>query len=189
MRAAAILAAMVACQAARADSLFTPASPLARLFCDRKAYRVGDVLTVIIAETAQGSHQAARKLAKQTDTKLGPGTGVIDMVPAAGFGGKSKIDASGTSTRTGTLRGRLTVIVTAVTPTGTLVVEGTRTVRVNKDTQTFRLRGEVRARDIRPDNTILSQSLANATIEYEGTDPRKTGSRGGLIEQILNFFF
>lgn len=172
-----------------AGPTFTPASPFARLFCDRKAYRVGDVLTVIIAESSQASHQAGRQLKKKSATKLGPGAGVIQMIPAAGFGGESQIDAAGTSTRSGSVVGRITVTVVGVGPNGNLLIQGERTVRVNKDFQVFRLKGELRPRDVRADNTVLSQSVANATIEYEGSDPREPGNRAGLIEQLLNFFF
>jgi flagellar L-ring protein precursor FlgH len=189
MRAWIAVLTLLAAWSANAEPVFTPASPFARLFCDRKAYRVGDILTVIIQESSQASHQASRQIGKESGTSVGPGTGVIGMIPVAGFGGKSKIDASGTTTRSGSIAGRMTVTVVGLATNGNLMVEGERKVRVNKDFQTFRLYGEVRPRDVRADNSVLSQSLADAAIEFEGSDPRQPGNRAGLIEQILNFFF
>ena len=67
---------------------------------------------------------------------------------------------AGTSTRAGSVIGRMTGTVLGVAPNGNLLIHGERTVRANKDFQVFRLRGEVRPRDV----------------------------RAGLIEQLLGFF-
>ena len=69
------------------------------------------------------------------------------------------------------------------------MVEGERTVQVNHDFQTLRLIGEVRPQDVRADNTVLSQHVANAAIEYEGPDPAKPGRRVGIITRILSWLF
>ena len=67
------------------------------------------------------------------------------------------------------LQGTLTCEVIAVKSNGNLVVFGWKEVRSNRETQYLSLSGEVRPQDIRANNTIDSNLLANARIEYTGS--------------------
>ena len=106
-----------------------------------------------------------------------------------GFAAKTKSAATGSSTRGGTVSARMTVQIIEVTDRGNLVVEGQRTVNVNRDKEVIRIRGEVRAKDVKPNNTIYSYDLANVKIDYVGSDPRKPKKKVGLITRLLNLFF
>jgi len=171
------------------DDLYKSSSFFTGLFADRKAAAVGDVLHVLITESASATQQAARVHNKDSDTTSGPGTGWLDFIPLLGYGAKSKYNAGATATRSGTISARLTVAVKEVLANGNLVVEGHRRVQVNKDLQDIVMRGEVRRRDISRNNTVYSYQVANVEIEYTGSDPRKPGSKVGLISRIINLLF
>ncbi|MFW6156912.1 MAG: flagellar basal body L-ring protein FlgH, partial [Armatimonadota bacterium] len=126
---------------------------------------------------------------RSADVEAGPGTGWMDFIPEIGFGGGLSADASGSSQRRNTLSARIATTITGVTPSGNLMITGERTVRVNHDLQTIRLVGEVRPQDVRPDNTVLSEHIADAAIEYDGPDPGRPGKKVGIITRVLGWLF
>jgi flagellar L-ring protein precursor FlgH len=172
-----------------ADSLWSPQGPFASLFADHKAHRIGDIITIIISESAQATHSAAVDHQHEADSQVGPGEGLLDFIRLVGWGGKSESSAKGGSTRAGSLAARVTVSVVGISPAGNLLLEGRRTVKVNEDLQQITITGEVRPRDVAADNTVLSRYVANARIEYSGTEPEHPTRHTGLITKLLNILF
>jgi len=159
------------------------------LFTDARASRIGDVVLVIISESAQALHQAARANDHKTANEVGPGGGWLDFIPLFGYGGASASSAKGVSSRQESFQARIAARVINITEEGNLIIEGTREVRVNKDTQRITLRGIVRPQDICRDNTVYSWNVANAEITYEGSDPARPGKKVGIITRVLNLLF
>ncbi len=183
---AALLLAAIAmpCPADPGDTTF-----FSSLYADRRARQPGDIVFVVISESAMASHSASRSNQSSSSTEVGPGTGWLDFIPSLTYGGQLQVAAGGQSQRRDLLSARIAATVTGVTPAGNLIIEGERTVRVNHDFQTIRLAGEVRPQDVRADNTVLSRHVANARIEYEGPDPARPGRRVGIITRILSWLF
>ena len=69
------------------------------------------------------------------------------------------------------------------------MIEGTRTIVVNKETQLFRLTGIIRIQDIKPNNTVLSESIAQAEIRMEGKGQIADRQRKGILTTILDWIF
>lgn len=161
----------------------------ASLYDDHRASQPGDILFVVVSESTTASQSASRSNTKSTDSRVGPGTGWLDFIPEIGFSADQSAGASGSSQRRNMLSTRIATTITGVTPTGNLLITGERTVRVNHDLQTVRLTGEVRPEDVRPDNTVLSQHIANAAIDYDGPDPGRPGKKVGIITRILGWLF
>lgn len=172
-----------------ADSLYTDGSFFGSLYADRKAARVGDVLHILVTESAQATQTATRSLEKDTDVSVGPGIGWLDFLPLNAYSGSSGYNAGATANRSGSIRVRLTVRVKEVLPDGNLLVEGCRHVRVNKDIQEITFTGTVRPRDIRADNTVYSYNVADLNIDYQGSDPARPGKKTGIITRVLNWLF
>lgn len=191
MRAAALalLVIIASVSLSAADSLYTPDSFFTTMFVDTKACKIGDVVHILITESASATQTASRVHMKSSETKANAGMGWLDFIKLMGYGGSSEYTASGTETSRGTMSTRLTVSVVDVMPNGNLVVEGRRHVVVNKDVQDVTIRGEVRPKDIGPDNTVYSYQVANVEIEYVGSDPGKPGNKVGIISRLLNFLF
>lgn len=180
-----LLAASFAC----ADSLYSSTSFFTDMFADRKAAGVGDVLHILIAESASATQTARGTHSKEADVSAGAGTGWLDFIPLLGYGGSSSHTAGSTATRSGTITARLTVTVTEVLEGGNLRIEGRRFVQVNRDLQEIIIRGQVRPRDIGRDNTVMSYQVADVEILYTGSDPRKPGGKVGIIQRIINLLF
>jgi len=161
----------------------------AGLYAEHRATAAGDILFVVISETSVASYSASRSNQKSGSAQVEPGTGWLDFIPELGFGGQLSAGASGQSQLRDSLAARVAVVVTGLSPTGNLLIEGERAVRVNDALRTIRLRGEVRPADVRPDNTVLSHLVAHASIEYQGPDPGRPGRHVGILTRILGWLF
>lgn len=178
------LGCVASCAAQSGDGAF-----FYSMYSDFRAAAVGDIIQVLVSESALASHSSTRGNEKSSDTTAGPGAGLLGFIPLIGYGGAARSAAAGTSQSRDLLSARISAVVIGVTPTGNLIIEGERRVACNRDFQTIRLRGEVRPCDVRRDNTVLSQYVANAQIEYEGPDPAHPGGRVGIITRILGWLF
>lgn len=138
------------------------------LTSDARAYRVGDVVTVILQETTQASKRAGTSFSKGSSVGVSPlgllgktfGKTGVDISADRSFAGDS------TSTQQNALSGALTVIVQEVLPNGLLRVEGEKNMTLNQGEEFVRLKGYVRAADVDSDNQVSSLRVANARIAY-----------------------
>ncbi|MDN5280304.1 MAG: flagellar L-ring protein FlgH, partial [Clostridiales bacterium] len=94
-----------------------------------------------------------------------------------------------TTTRSGKLSGTVTATVLEVMANGNLLLEGTRSIRVNRETQIMRVRGVARPRDIDASNSVNSKMLADAQIKFDGNGAVGRVNRPGLITRFMNVVF
>ncbi len=163
------------------------------LFTTPIGQRVGDIVTVIISETTQATHQASQSHENKTKTQVGPGEGKLQYIPLVGGGlgysASSSSSAKASAARQQTLYTRVSAKIVEITPTGNYRIEGQRLIRVNRDVQRLTVRGEVRPQDIGANNIIYSQDIVDAEISYKGSDPARPGKRVGLVTRLLNWLF
>jgi flagellar L-ring protein precursor FlgH len=173
---------------ALADSLWKDGNR--GLFADRNAVKEGDVLTVLIYESTTASSRADTKTSKSDSASTKPGVGpLLSLLPEWSVSGKTGSQASGSTTRSGTLVGKISVVVKEVLPNGKLKVEGTRTVGVNGEKEKIVLTGIVRPEDVSAENTVPSTAIAQAEIHYEGKGPIGNKQREGLLTKLLKWLF
>ncbi len=160
---------------------------------DLKPRRIGDMLTVILEEKTDAKKVSDTTTNKETTgtisaasflgapvTSNGRETVATDIASAYDFKGGN---GSGQSN---SLTGSVTVVVVAVQANGNLVVQGEKWININQGEEYIRLRGIVRPSDIRPDNTISSERIANAEIQYSGDGPLNNANKQGWLTKILN---
>lgn len=152
------------------------------LYADIKAAEVGDVLSVIIVETANASRESKSNSTSQSDMKVGASTSgnIVDFLPV--FGGGSELSsnytgADGTEQKD-RLTGRITVMIVEKSQNGLFKIKGERRLNVNGEENLMELEGYVRAKDITTENTVYSYNIADAQITY-----RKGGLTDGFIKQ------
>jgi flagellar L-ring protein precursor FlgH len=180
---------VVACAAlappAGAVSLFeeTTYRPLT---ADRKAFRPGDLLTVLVFETASATASA------NTTTEKNGGLGFdlksnfttpkgATLMLSEDFSGAGRIQ------RSGRLAAQLTVTVRSVEDNGDLLVSGEQLIKVNDEKQEIVLSGRVRPIDIAENNTVVSSRLADARISYVGDGVLGEKQRPGILTRILSW--
>ena len=175
--------------AGEANSLWSDNAPTASLYGDRKARAVGDVLTIIINESSSASREGKAENSKSSSSNVEAGVGMFTFLNNASFGSSDNFDAQGKISNTNKVNGMITVTVTEVRPNGNLIVSGVQSIKQNGEEQKITLIGTVRPDDIRPDNSVLSNYVADATLRIDGKGPIARKQRQGILSQILNFVF
>lgn len=167
-----------------------------RLFEDRKASRVGDILTVVLAEKTNATKNSQTSTTKETEATLAnptvfgrPITRNGVSLFAGSLGGDSSFDGKGSSSQSNSLAGDITVTVVDRMPNGNLVISGEKWVTLNQGREFIRLSGVIRADDIGPDNTLLSTRIANAQITYSSKGVLAAANRMGFVARFFNSVF
>lgn len=158
---------------------------------DSRAFRVGDLLTVLIAEEGSGSTSASTNTKREDGLEVGVqgGGGPLAFVPEITGKSDSKNEhkVKGGNSRASRLSARLMAEVVAIDPDGTLVVEGSRVVEIDGEQQITELSGRVRPEDVGADNTIYSYLVAEAVIRYTGRGLVRDAQRRGVIGWLFGW--
>jgi len=183
---AAALACAQAITPVHAASLYQGEGSYRSLTSDNRAYRVGDMLTVLVVENSSASANANTTAEKSGGLTFGMKTstrgesGSLQLGDT--FGGKGQIQ------RSGRLLAQLSVIVRDVdAASGTLSVAGEQQILVNDEKQEIKLSGKVRPIDILDNNTVLSTRLAEAHISYIGDGILSEKQHPGLLTRLLGW--
>ena len=84
------------------------------------------------------------------------------------------------------LRGNISVSVVRVLPNGNLSVRGEKWLMLNEGNEYIRITGLVRSEDVNADNTVSSQRVANARIQYSGTGDFANTQERGWLSKFFN---
>ena len=77
--------------------------------------------------------------------------------------------------------------MTRVLPNGNLVIRGEKWLTLNTGEEFIRLEGLVRPQDVKADNTVESNRVANARIQYSGKgDQQEVQSAGWLTSFFMS---
>ena len=173
-------------------SLWIDAGRLANLVADYKASRVGDLVTISVAQSlsanSTGNVSTNRSFSASSGITALPGqlktAGVANLFsPTSAQALAGKAQATSQTSLSTTLTGR----VAAVLPTGTLVVEAERQILMNNQHETVILRGLVRPGDLDATNTVASNSVGDLEVEVKGKGIISEGTRppNPIVKWIL----
>lgn len=167
--------------------VFAPDAALS-LYSDSRAFRVGDVVTVLLEETTQASKSAGTKFSKDSGVAVSaPGLlGKTFPKAAVDLNAGRTFQGDATSTQQNALSGAITVIVQEVMPNGLLRLAGEKLLTLNQGEEFVRLRGYVRAADIDADNRVSSLRIANARIAYSGQGSLADSNSPGWITRFFS---
>lgn len=167
------------------------------LYNDRRARRVGDLITITLNERTQASKNANSTLKKESSASLGLGSlfggNVATNNPLTGnplslnaeFEGARNNTGSGQAGQSNSLSGSITVTIAEVLPNGVLAVRGEKWMTLNTGDELVRIAGLIRADDINPDNTVSSTRVADARITYSGTGAFADASQPGWLSRFF----
>ncbi len=170
---------------------------------DLKARRRGDIITIVISETASASKQANTGTSRDSSISAGaPGllglenTGLFknnfaDLAKILNASTSSSFKGAGSTSRQENLNATITARVIDVMANGNLLIEGRRNIKVNEEDQIIILEGTVRTRDIAQDNTVNSIYVADARISYSGrgiiSDRQSPGWLMNILDKVWPF--
>jgi flagellar L-ring protein precursor FlgH len=150
---------------------------------DRRASRVGDVLTVQLTERFQASKSQSARAGRSSSFEMTLPTALIGGFDNASLGSDASqsFSGNGAAAQSNSLSGRVSVSVMRVLPNGHLEVMGQKRLTLNNGQEYVRLTGVIRPEDIGPDNVVSSDRVAHADISYVGAgDVADTGRKGWL---------
>lgn len=174
---------------------------------DHRARNVGDIVTILVAETSSSGTTASTTTGKTMSSKLGilsllglsqtfnsfqdqnaPADNAGNLIYATGdFSNKG----AGNTARNNSFNASIPAQVVQVLPNNNLVVRGTRNIKVNNENQIMAITGIVRPKDINRDNQVSSTQLAEAKMEITGVgvvaDKQKVGWLSRIIDAIWPF--
>ena len=168
---------------------------------DRRARKVGDILTVDFNEVfaATKAQSAASSKADSYDLGLpvglpniltgGLANGALDATGAKknslGASTAQSFSGSGNAAQSNSLTGRLSVTVVRIFENGNMGILGQKELTLNNGKEYIRVSGIVRPEDISAGNTVPSNRLADAQISYTGAGNIADSSKPGWLSRTM----
>ncbi len=169
----------------------------ADLFRDRRAKKVGDVLTVAIKIDDRASLNSNIDRSRESD--IGIGFDFLYDWMGVGESGSgelntesdSSITGDGSISRSERIELSVAAIVTGVLPNGHMLISGSQEIRVNFEVRELTVVGVVDPLHVASNNTIAYDKIAEARISYGGrgrvTDVQKPGFGQQFFDKYTPF--
>lgn len=155
---------------------------------DRRASKVGDILTVSFTESFQ-----ATKSQNATSGKTSAyAANLPSIAPFSALAPKLASDTtqsfagSGAAAQSNSLTGQVSVHVVRVLPGGNLEILGQKKLTLNNGDEYIRVHGIVRPEDITSNNVVQSDRIANAEITYTGAGDLADPGRPGWLTRAIS---
>ncbi|HDY7777068.1 TPA: flagellar basal body L-ring protein FlgH [Vibrio vulnificus] len=178
--------------AAETGSLFS-VNHLSNLYDDSKPRGVGDIITVTLDEKTNASKSANADLSKSNDSSMDPlevGGQELKIDGKYNFSynltNSNNFTGDASAKQSNSISGYITVEVIEVLANGNLVIRGEKWLTLNTGDEYIRLSGTVRPDDISFDNTIASNRVSNARIQYSGTGTQQDMQEPGFLARFFN---
>ncbi|HEY2861237.1 MAG TPA: flagellar basal body L-ring protein FlgH [Terracidiphilus sp.] len=155
-------------------SIWSPNGQLVRLGTDVKAFRLHDVVSIVVSENLAASTDGQVKNARASNANsslaslfgaLKPSSPLANLLNQSSSSG---LTAQGQSTTNSSLETTFGAEVVDVLPNGMLVVQATRQLTFSQQTQLIRLRGLVRPEDVSAQNQVQSAAMTDLELEVTG---------------------
>jgi len=171
-----------------AASLWQPGTE--SLFIDRKAHRVGDVITVLILESSTTSHTATTDHEKSWEESTGPIAGFINkFFPIYSAQTERKASGDGSQSSNTSLTDRVSAQIVELLPNNTFRFRGERLVALYPEKIKLEISGIARIEDISPENVISSGRVTDLQITSTGKGPIHDTHKPGLLSQLFRLIW
>jgi flagellar L-ring protein precursor FlgH len=155
-------------------SIWSPQGEMVRLGTDVKAFRLHDVVMIVVGEslTASTGGQVKNSRASSASSGIASLFGALkssnSLQNLLGASASSGLTAQGQSTTDASLATTFGAEVVDVLPNGILVVQATRQLTFSEQTQLITLRGLVRPEDVSNQNQVLSTAMTDLELDVTG---------------------
>jgi flagellar L-ring protein precursor FlgH len=170
-----------------------------RLYADRTARLVGDLVTISIEEESSVQKDASDARDKTISNGMSfelpgmqaNGSSMWDALklPEWTMDANKSFSSSGGKSTSDAFSASITVHITEVLPNGNMMIVGDRTVNIDGDLMRFTLTGMIRPDDVDSTNTILSSRIADAAISYETIGEFTSSQRKGILARVGDWIF
>lgn len=177
--------------AAETGSLFNTMAA-SSLYDDSKPRGIGDIITVTLDESTKAAKSSDADLSKNNDASMDPlevggqQLNIGDYNFSYNLSNDNNFSGSAAANQSNSLSGSITVEVIEVLANGNLVIRGEKWLTLNTGDEYIRLSGTIRPDDIDYDNTIASNRVSNARIQYSGTGTQQDMQEPGFLARFFN---
>ena len=163
----------VPARAQRPGSIYQASQGPTGLITDKVARRPGDLITILIVENQEIKQEDSSQLRRATtldyqldalDIRAEP----VSFLPRIAASSQDDFNGTANVERNGEFTARLTAVVMDALPNGNLVIKGRRQILIDDEVKMIEFSGIVRRFDVRADNTVLSELVAEARVSYVG---------------------
>lgn len=176
------------------------------LFDDSRAHKVGDIITINLAEKFDAKKKDEAKYDKTNTQNFGlngqasvgsnasifggnvniPG---LDGGIGIGYGSDGSFNGKSDVKQNSSLSGSIAVTVVEVVPNGNLIIRGEKWITIHEGEEVIRFAGIIRPQDIAPDNTIDSSKVADVRLIYKDVGISGDMGRPGAASQLLHKYW
>jgi len=165
------------------------------MVADRRAQKVGDILTILVQENSTASKDNSTKTSKSSSVDAAVNTFFYSptastlltkegTLPAMRFQGRQDFTGGGKINNSEQITARIAVRVIDVLPNATLLIEGRKHTSFSGEKQEVVLRGSVRSEDVTANNTVFSYNVADASIQFFSKGTVSDNQRKGWLMKI-----
>ena len=165
------------------------------MFADKRARAVGDIITIIVQESAAATKENSTKTSKSSGVDASLNSVLFSptassfltkggQLPALKYSAKSDFDGGGKINNAERITARIAVRVVDVLPNGQMIVEGRRDTSFSGEKQEAILRGIVRSEDVTAGNTVFSFNVADASIQFKSKGTISDSQRKGWFTKF-----
>ncbi|NPA71795.1 MAG: flagellar biosynthesis protein FlgH [Gammaproteobacteria bacterium] len=177
------------------------------LFDDSRAHRIGDIITISLAESMSANKKDEAKYDKSNAQDYGittpfsatTGSGILGGIVGAvtdplkgmslGYGSKGSFSGKSDVKQNSSLKGSIAVTVVEVISNGNLVVRGEKWITIHDGDEVVQFAGIIRPEDIQPDNTISSVKVADVRLVYKDVGMSGDSVRSGVGTRWLTKYW
>lgn len=181
---------------AHLGSVFPPEAT-GSLYSNQRFWQTGDIVTVAVTLASSAQDNSSGGLNKSSTLDLGitkvfgvaPQIGSLAGVPFSpsfGWGSTQKFTGTGSSSTSNSVTTNIAAVVTGVEPNGVLALSGRTNVNINGNVTGIEVTGYARPQDIGPNNTVSSDQLADANIQYVGTGATNSAQHVPWLQGIVS---
>ena len=162
------------------------------MFEDRRApraSRVGDILPILVMESTSATNTSLLDTEKEAALNWTSPGGL--KIPGFGLTGSAsnEYEGEGTTSRSQSIQARVSVHVVDVRPNGDLVIEGSRVIDINGESEVIYLSGSINPYILPASNIVESFRVANLQVSYKGKGVLTEGARPGFLIRFVNWLF
>lgn len=165
---------------------------------ERRPVQLHDIVTVLIDEKSVVISEGEMDRKKKSHGTLTLKDWVLlkggDLIPSPQSNGDptisgevdNKLRAEASLETRESLKFRIACHVVDIRPNGNLILEGYDTIHINEEVWDYSFTGEIRPKDILPNNTVLSESVVNKRIFKREAGHVRDGYRRGWLQKCFD---
>ena len=174
------------------------------LYTDKRASKLGDLITVKLVEKATSTKDTSVNTKKEFKNETAnptiwgsnPSFKLLNKLPffrsenrdtfQNSISSVNESKGSGDSTQNNQLNAEITVTISQILPNGNFVIRGEKWLELTNGDDFLRISGIIRPDDIQPDNTVMSNKIADARITFKGRGAIQNANELGWIAKFFN---